>query len=341
MFALDVLLLIAGIHWTKPSRCSPFSLGFPSPSPFASGKDLKELKRLTKKIQLADLCANPKLAFFRDFVMGGAQALSAHENRPRGGGDDSDSSGGMPGMPGGGDSDDDDMPGFEGGGGDDDDNDMPGFEDDDDDDMPGMENQGDLPSPPQAEESEEEPEYDDPGRMPEEAEPVPTVPENNPDPEAVSDEEFERAQLGIREHKAKALALANASKESSGGGGSSASDLPGALASYTTVLALEASIGQLSSLTLGRRAHVLLLSSRPLGCLSDCGAALELNPDSATSLRTRGMARRFLGDYGGSLEDLVKGQGIDFDDSGEIIEAMAFVKVSEAKRSEAKRSEAK
>ena len=106
---------------------------------------------------------------------------------------------------------------------------------------------------------------------------------------------------------------------------------------YTKVLADEASIGQLSSLTLGRRAEVYLLSGELDLCMSDCAAALAVNPNSAKALRTRGRAKMLRGDYGASLEDLVNGHDQYSDDSGEIIKAMAFVKVSEAKRSEAKR----
>ena len=109
------------------------------------------------------------------------------------------------------------------------------------------------------------------------------------------------------------------------------------MALYTKVLADEASIGLPSSLTLGRRADVYLRSGELDLCMSDCAAALAVNPDSAKTLRTRGRAKMLLGEFDGSLKDLVKGHDQYSDDHLEIIEATAFVQVSEAKRSEAKR----
>ena len=74
------------------------------------------------------------------------------------------------------------------------------------------------------------------------------------------------------------------------------------MALYTKVLADEASIGLPSSLTLGRRADVYLRSGELDLCMSDCAAALAVNPDSAKTLRTRGGAKMLLGEFDGSLK---------------------------------------
>lgn len=44
-------------------------------------------------------------------------------------------------------------------------------------------------------------------------------------------------------------------------------------------------LGQVSALTLANRAECLLKLRRPLAAVSDCSAAIVLNPDSAKALR--------------------------------------------------------
>ena len=63
------------------------------------------------------------------------------------------------------------------------------------------------------------------------------------------------------------------------------------------------------------------LATAPTSCLScaaraavaDCDAALAINPDSAKALRTRGKARRALGEWTGAQADLSAAQRVDFD----------------------------
>ena len=72
-----------------------------------------------------------------------------------------------------------------------------------------------------------------------------------------------------------------------------------------------------SALTYARRAECFLKMKpkKPNAAIRDCDAALKLNPDSGKSLRLRGTAHRFLGNWEAASKDLAQGQAIDFDDA--------------------------
>lgn len=76
-------------------------------------------------------------------------------------------------------------------------------------------------------------------------------------------------------------------------------------------------LGQVSAMTLANRADCLLKVKRPRAAISDCNAALEINPDSAKALRTRGKAFRFVGMWAEATHDLSAAQRIDFDEGVE------------------------
>lgn len=58
-------------------------------------------------------------------------------------------------------------------------------------------------------------------------------------------------------------------------------DYQSAVQSFTEAMTL----GSVSALTLANRAECLLKLRRPLAAVSDCTAAIALNPDSAKALR--------------------------------------------------------
>merc|ERR1719191_1042079 len=92
-----------------------------------------------------------------------------------------------------------------------------------------------------------------------------------------------------------------------------------ALDKYTEAI----KIGNVSAMMYTKRADMLLKSKRPLACIADCDAALEINPDSAKAFRLRGKAHRKLGHYEEAHKDLATAQKIDFDD--EIDDIQKFV----------------
>ena len=53
---------------------------------------------------------------------------------------------------------------------------------------------------------------------------------------------------------------------------------------------------------------MLLKLRRPRAAVADCDAAIEKNPDSVKALKTRGKARRALGEWTGALQDLAAAQ---------------------------------
>ena len=73
----------------------------------------------------------------------------------------------------------------------------------------------------------------------------------------------------------------------------------------------------------------------------DCNLALELNPDSAKSLKVRGKLRyKHLSDWHGALSDLNQAQTIDFDpDIAEMLKELTKLRVEEEKREAQERIE--
>ena len=66
--------------------------------------------------------------------------------------------------------------------------------------------------------------------------------------------------------------------------------------------------GPVSALTLANRGECLLKLRKPCAAISDCNAAISLNPDSAKALRCRGKAHRFIGKWEEALSDLSSAQ---------------------------------
>jgi suppressor of tumorigenicity protein 13 len=73
-------------------------------------------------------------------------------------------------------------------------------------------------------------------------------------------------------------------------------------------LSIAMTLGPVSAMTLASRAECLLKLRRPTAAVSDCTAAIALNPDSAKALRCRGKAFRFLGKWEESRSDLAAAQ---------------------------------
>lgn len=92
-------------------------------------------------------------------------------------------------------------------------------------------------------------------------------------------------------------------------------------------------VGQVSAMTLANRADCLLKLKRPCAAISDCNAALDLNPDSAKALRTRGKAHRFVGKWAEATRDLSAAQRIDFDED---VEALLRIATAHMAKIEAK-----
>lgn len=92
--------------------------------------------------------------------------------------------------------------------------------------------------------------------------------------------------------------------------------------------------GQVSALTLATRAECLLKMKKPCAAISDCTAALTINPDSAKALRCRGKAYRFLGKWDEANLDLASAQRIDYDPELQDLQKLVSNKVAglEAKR---------
>ena len=72
-----------------------------------------------------------------------------------------------------------------------------------------------------------------------------------------------------------------------------------------------------SAMGLANRAAALLKAKRPLAALSDCDAALQINPDSAKALRCRGTVLSQLGRFEEGLKSLAAAQAIDFNPDSE------------------------
>ena len=72
-------------------------------------------------------------------------------------------------------------------------------------------------------------------------------------------------------------------------------------------------LGQVSALTLANRAECLLKLKKPCAAISDCTAALSLNPDSAKALKCRGKCYRYLGKWEEANLDISAAQRIDYD----------------------------
>merc|ERR1719271_137403 len=111
-----------------------------------------------------------------------------------------------------------------------------------------------------------------------------------------------------------------------------------ALDKYTEAI----KIGNVSAMMYTKRADMLLKSKRPLACIADCDAALEINPDSAKAFRLRGKAHRKLGHYEEAHKDISVAQKLDFDD--DLCEMQQFVakrwtKISEKQNRQRARQE--
>mmetsp|Transcript_13998 Transcript_13998/g.49730 ORF Transcript_13998/g.49730 Transcript_13998/m.49730 type:complete len:407 (+) Transcript_13998:69-1289(+) len=102
-------------------------------------------------------------------------------------------------------------------------------------------------------------------------------------------------------------------KKSAAAEAAAAGDLDAALAFLCDALDAEAATACLSAATLAKRADVLLGLGRPRAAISDCAAALQMNPDSAKAFKTRGKAHKALGLWTKANLDLAAAQNIDFD----------------------------
>ena len=86
-------------------------------------------------------------------------------------------------------------------------------------------------------------------------------------------------------------------------------DLDAAIAKFTEVL-----MKAPSPLVYAKRADAYVKQRKCVSAVRDCDAALEMNPDSAKALKTRGLARRYLGHWTRAQLDLARGQSIDYDE---------------------------
>ena len=82
---------------------------------------------------------------------------------------------------------------------------------------------------------------------------------------------------------------------------------------------------------------MLLRLKMPVAARDDGERAIELNPDSARALKTRGVAKRYLGDYAGAAKDIGDAQKIDFDESLRQLQEFLANKVAAAQRMEAEK----
>ncbi|PXF43494.1 58 kDa phosphoprotein [Gracilariopsis chorda] len=69
-----------------------------------------------------------------------------------------------------------------------------------------------------------------------------------------------------------------------------------------------------STLSLAKRADVLLHLKRPCAAIRDCETALAENDSSAKALKTRGKAYAMIGEWEKAAKDLQKGNALDFDE---------------------------
>merc|ERR1712118_650566 len=173
---------------------------------------------------------------------------------------------------------------------------------------------------PKEPEEPEEPEEEDPEVIPAETD---ALPEKSPGNELdLTDEQLDK------QGEAKQAAV-----EAMEDG-----DMKKALDKYTEAI----KIGNVSAMMYTKRADMLLKSKRPLACIADCDAALEINPDSAKAFRLRGKAHRKLGHYEEAHKDISVAQKLDFDD--DLCEMQQFVakrwtKISEKQNRQRARQE--
>merc|ERR1719226_412248 len=83
---------------------------------------------------------------------------------------------------------------------------------------------------------------------------------------------------------------------------------------------------------------------RPRACVSDCDAALKINPDSSKAFKIRGKAHRRLGHWEEAHRDLSMGQKLDYDDDLVDVQKLVaerYKKIEEKKVRQRLKSEAK
>lgn len=156
---------------------------------------------------------------------------------------------------------------------------------------------------------------EDPERLPEESEAPPPMPPVNLEP---SEAEMEACRV------AKQLA-------------DEASDVGDALGALERLTQAVMS-GGAGALLFARRAEMLLQFRRPKAAITDCGTAIEVNPECGKAYRIRGIAHRRLGHWEAAQRDLLQGQKYDYDDEAKKV----LVAVEEKLRQlEAKRKPAR
>lgn len=91
-------------------------------------------------------------------------------------------------------------------------------------------------------------------------------------------------------------------------------NLDGALQVWNDVIAIKA-----SPLTLAKRAEVFVKLKQPYAAIQDCEKALQINSDSAKSLKVKGMAYLLLGNWEKGALSLRRGNQLDYDEkAGEL-----------------------
>ena len=151
------------------------------------------------------------------------------------------------------------------------------------------------------------------------------------DVEDLSDNDFEKLQGTVSSNKS-AAAEAETPEEK--------------VELLTKAMEAEAKLGELSAMTIAKRAEQLFHSKRVVAALGDASAALAINPDSSKSLRVKGMSLRRLGKYEEAMVFLGAAQSIDFNDEAdmmmtEIRPFMEDIKKAKAERSRAQQEPAK
>lgn len=149
---------------------------------------------------------------------------------------------------------------------------------------------------------------EDADRLPEDAEPFPSLP-----PAGASDEPTEEQQ------NAAATAKQAAAEALEGG------NVELAIEKYTEAILSGAS----SALLLAKRAELLLQQLRPRAAINDCNAALQANPDCGKAYRIRGIANRKLGRWEAAHADLSQGQTLDYDEATTAIQRLAAEKAKQ------------
>mmetsp|Transcript_48256 Transcript_48256/g.92253 ORF Transcript_48256/g.92253 Transcript_48256/m.92253 type:complete len:312 (-) Transcript_48256:649-1584(-) len=86
-----------------------------------------------------------------------------------------------------------------------------------------------------------------------------------------------------------------------------------------------------SALMFAKRAECHIRRKMPVAAVRDCDAAIRLNPDSGKAYKTRGCARRMLGQWDDALKDLGTGLAIDFDEESYRVQRVVEEKISERK----------